>query len=68
MSVWKRFVRAIKSMFGGLVSGIEDPKLILEQNIRERLEKSVVENEISPTECGKAKDRVRNFLGDCGRD
>lgn len=35
MSVWKRFVRAIKSMFGGLVSGIEDPKLILEQNIRE---------------------------------
>ncbi len=35
MSVWKRFVRAIKSMFGGLVSSVEDPKLILEQNIRE---------------------------------
>lgn len=33
--MWKRFVRAIKSMFGGLVSQMEDPKLILEQNIRE---------------------------------
>ncbi|HRK73837.1 MAG TPA: PspA/IM30 family protein, partial [Rhodothermales bacterium] len=35
MSIWKRFVRAIKSLFGGLVSTIEDPKLILEENIRE---------------------------------
>lgn len=33
--MWKRFVRAIKSIFGGIVSSIEDPKLILEQNIRE---------------------------------
>lgn len=33
--MWKRFVRAIRSIFGGLVSSIEDPKLILEQNIRE---------------------------------
>ena len=33
--MWKRFVRAIKSLFGGVVSSIEDPKLILEQNIRE---------------------------------
>jgi len=33
--MWKRFVRAVKSMFGGIVSSIEDPKLILEQNIRE---------------------------------
>jgi len=33
--MWKRFVRAIKSLFGGFVSAIEDPKLILEQNIRE---------------------------------
>lgn len=35
MSLWKRFVRAIKSLFGGLVSTIEDPRLILEENIRE---------------------------------
>jgi phage shock protein A len=33
--MWKRFVRAIKSLFGGVVSSLEDPKLILEQNIRE---------------------------------
>lgn len=33
--MFQRFIRAIKSMFGGLVSSIEDPKLILEQNIRE---------------------------------
>jgi len=33
--MFKRFIRAIKSMFGGIVSSIEDPKLILEQNIRE---------------------------------
>lgn len=33
--MWKRFVRAIKSMFGGIVTSMEDPKLILEQNIRE---------------------------------
>ena len=35
MSIWKRFIRAIKSLFGGVVSSIEDPRLILEQNIRE---------------------------------
>lgn len=33
--MFKRFIRALKSMFGGLVSSIEDPKLILEQNIRD---------------------------------
>ena len=33
--MWKRFIRAVKSLFGGLVSSMEDPKLILEQNIRE---------------------------------
>jgi phage shock protein A len=33
--MWKRFIRALKAIFGGAVSAIEDPKLILEQNIRE---------------------------------
>lgn len=33
--MWKRFIRAIKSLFGGIVGAMEDPKLILEQNIRE---------------------------------
>ena len=35
MSLWKRFVRMIKSWFGGAISAMEDPRLILEQNIRE---------------------------------
>lgn len=33
--MWKRFVRAMKALFGAAVSSIEDPKLILEQNIRD---------------------------------
>ncbi|MFT5142723.1 MAG: phage shock protein A [Rhodothermales bacterium] len=35
MSVWSRFTRLLKSIFGGAISSLEDPKLILEQNIRE---------------------------------
>ncbi len=35
MSVWKRFNRWLKSLFGGAISAMEDPRLILEQNIRE---------------------------------
>ncbi|HLR76813.1 MAG TPA: PspA/IM30 family protein [Balneolaceae bacterium] len=33
--MFKRFKRALKSIFGGFVSTMEDPKLILEQNIRD---------------------------------
>ena len=33
--MFQRLIRAIKSMFGGFVSSIENPKLILEQNIRD---------------------------------
>lgn len=35
MSIWSRFTRFVKSVFGGAISALEDPKLILEQNIRE---------------------------------
>lgn len=35
MSVWARFTRFVKSVFGGAISAMEDPRLILEQNIRE---------------------------------
>ena len=35
MSIWSRFSRFVKSIFGGAISALEDPKLILEQNIRE---------------------------------
>ena len=33
--MFQRFIRVIKSLFGGVVSSMENPKLILEQNIRE---------------------------------
>ena len=33
--MWKRFKRAMRALFGKAVSTIEDPKLILEQNIRD---------------------------------
>ncbi|PSQ98183.1 MAG: hypothetical protein BRD48_08085 [Bacteroidetes bacterium QS_9_68_14] len=35
MALWKRFKRAMRSIFGGAVSSMEDPRMILEQNIRE---------------------------------
>lgn len=35
MSLWSRFKRAIRSIFGGAIQAMEDPRLILEQNIRE---------------------------------
>ncbi|HZH78544.1 MAG TPA: PspA/IM30 family protein, partial [Archangium sp.] len=33
--MWKRFNRAMRSFFGFFVSSIEDPELILEQNVRD---------------------------------
>ena len=35
MSIWVRFRRLIRSVFGGAISSMENPRLILEQNIRE---------------------------------
>lgn len=35
MSLWKRLKRALRALLGKAVETIEDPKLILEQNIRE---------------------------------
>lgn len=35
MSVWSRFKRFMNSVFGGAISAMEDPRMILEQNIRE---------------------------------
>jgi phage shock protein A len=35
MSIWARFKRVMRSIFGGAISAMEDPRLILEQNIRE---------------------------------
>ena len=33
--MWKRFTRAFRSMFGWMISSVEDPELILEQNVRD---------------------------------
>src|SRR5688572_8299072 len=33
--MWNRFTRAMRSFFGFFVSTVEDPELILEQNIRD---------------------------------
>lgn len=35
MSLWRRFKRALRALLGKAVETIEDPRLILEQNIRE---------------------------------
>lgn len=43
--MFRRLGRALKSLFGGLIGSIEDPKLILEQNIRELNDQVPVMNE-----------------------
>lgn len=45
MSLWQRFKRALRAIFGGWVSEIEDPALILEQNIRDMRDKIPKMNE-----------------------
>ena len=45
MSLWQRFKRALRSIFGGWVSEMEDPALILEQNIRDMRDKVPKMNE-----------------------
>ncbi len=45
MSLWQRFKRALRSIFGGWVSEMEDPSLILEQNMRDMRDKVPKMNE-----------------------
>ena len=60
--MFKRFIRAIKSMFGGLVSSMEDPKLILEQNIRELNDQIPEMNENIATVKANAVMQVPDFV------
>jgi phage shock protein A len=68
--MWKRFVRAIKAIFGGLVSSIEDPKLILEQNIRElndqipKMNENIATVKASVTLLEKEMNRYKNEYAD----
>ena len=71
MSIWSRFKRAIKSLFGGAVSAMEDPRMILEENIRELNDQVPEMNENIATvkanmimlekEVKKGKDRVEQL-------
>jgi len=71
MSVWSRFKRFIRSIFGGAVSAMENPRLILEQNIRELNDQVPEMNENIATvkanmimlqkEVRKTEDRVKNL-------
>jgi phage shock protein A len=45
MSLWQRFKRAMRSIFGGWVAELEDPSLILEQNMRDMRDKVPKMNE-----------------------
>ena len=35
MSVWARFKRSLRAIFGGIIEKTEDPELILQQTIRD---------------------------------
>ena len=69
--MFKRFIRAIKSLFGGFISTMEDPKLILEQNIRDLNDQIPQMNENIATvkanmmllqkEVGKLEKRIENL-------
>lgn len=45
MSLWQRFKRALRAIFGGWISEMEDPALILEQNMRDMRDKVPKMNE-----------------------
>jgi phage shock protein A len=71
MSVWSRFKRFVNSLFGGAISAMEDPRMILEQNIRELNDQVPEMNENIATvkanmimlqkEVDKSKDRVEQL-------
>lgn len=71
MSVWSRFKRLVKSLFGGAISSMEDPRMILEQNIRELNDQVPEMNENIATvkanmimlekEVNKTEDRIKNL-------
>lgn len=71
MSVWSRFKRFMKSLFGGAVSAMENPRMILEQNIRELNDQVPEMNENIATvkanmlmlekEVNKSEDRVEQL-------
>jgi phage shock protein A len=45
LSMWRRFVRAFRSFFGFFISGLENPELILQQNIRDMNDQTLLTKE-----------------------
>ncbi len=68
--MWQRFVRAVKALFGAAVSSIEDPKLILEQNIRDlndqvpKMNENIATVKASVTLLEKEMNRLKNEYQD----
>src|SRR5215213_4946660 len=68
--MWNRFKRAMRSFFGFFVSSIEDPELILEQNIRDlndqvpKMNESIAMVRANQTLLEKENQKYRNEVGD----
>src|SRR4051812_20049609 len=68
--MWQRFRRAMRSFFGFFVSSIEDPELILEQNIRDlndqvpKMNESIAMVKANVTLLEKENTQYKNEVGD----
>jgi phage shock protein A len=68
--MWQRFRRAMRSFFGFFVSSIEDPELILEQNIRDmndqvpKMNESIAMVRANQTLLEKENQQLKNTLLD----
>src|SRR4051812_35114568 len=68
--MWQRFRRAMRSFFGFFVSSIEDPELILEQNIRDmndqipKMNESIAMVKANQTLLEKENTQYKNQIGE----
>src|SRR5919202_1023039 len=68
--MWRRFKRALRSMFGWIVSAAEDPELILEQNIRDlndqipKMNESIAMVKANVTLLEKENQKYKNDVGE----
>ena len=60
--MWKRFSRLMRSFIGFFISAMEDPKLILEQTVRDMQDKVPVMNQ----GLAKAKGGIIMLEGEAG--
>jgi phage shock protein A len=68
--MWRRFKRALRSMFGWMISGVEDPEIILEQNIRDlndqipKMNESIAMVKANVTLLEKENQKYKNDVGE----